>query len=151
MSRHSLGSWEDELTEFWTPNRDEFLAAVPDAMVKMYFAKWSNQCDYVGLVSGDPSDLLIEGLRKAGERFDEAAIRETPKVNESPAHGDLILEALWKMGPEELAALDAAAVNRLPVELAAKVPADALAAMPADELKKLVRKLSHAANPMVRL
>ncbi len=66
-SRWALGAWEDELTHLWTIRQDEFFEAVSDAMVGMYFAKWTQVCKggFVG-TSENAADDLVKALRECG-------------------------------------------------------------------------------------
>ncbi len=143
-SRWTLGAWTDELTHLWEIDPDKFAASVTDAMVGMYFAKWVGQCGFVGAAE-NAADDLVKALKMAGEDFDETALRDTPRINESPADGDLIGPALWAMKRDQLGKLSPGQISRLPIELIPKLPPGTLENLPPDILAATTRRLVKAA------
>lgn len=145
-SRWTLGAWEDELTHLWGLDRDEFCASVSDAMVGMYFAKWVQGCKggFVGDCA-NAADDLVKALRMAGEDFDETALRDTPRINESPEHGDLYGSALWALKRDQLGQLPPDAIGRLPIELIPKLPAGTLENLPPAVAASTLTRLARAA------
>lgn len=146
-SRWVLGAWEDELSQIWTLDRSDFASKVTDAMVGMYFAKWVNLCKPTGFVgtAENAADDLVTALRMAGEDFDETALRDTPRVNESPPDGDLEGSALWSLKRDQLGQLPADAISRLPIELIPKLPPGKLETLPPDIMASTVKRLAQAA------
>lgn len=80
LSRWVLGPWQDELTQFWDKDYATFRGRVTDAMVQMYFGKYTQKATFVGKQESLCEDL-INGLTQAGEKFDPELIRATPKYN----------------------------------------------------------------------
>ncbi len=146
-SRWTLGRWNDDLTPFWDIDPDKFRAVVTDAMVTMYFAKYVSLCKPNGFVGAteNAADSLVTALRLAGEEFDETALRETPRLNSSPAHGGLIDEVYWSMKRDDLGKLPAAMIGNLPVELIHKLPPGTLENLPPDILVKTTKRITQSA------
>ncbi len=140
-SRWTLGRWEDAVSELWTPDLEAFRAAVSPAMVKMYFAAFTQGCDFVGKTETIADDL-VTALRKAGEEFDEDELRATPRINESPADGGIIGSAYWEMKKEELKALPAKLIARMPIELLNRLPSETLANLPPDIMASTIKRIT---------
>lgn len=140
-SRWVLGPWADELTQFWDIDYAKFRAAISDPMVQMYFGKYTAGCTFVGKVE-NAADDLVKALRQAGEDFDETALRDTPKVNESPANGDPIPEVFWGMKRDQLGQLPPDMIGRLPTELLPKLPPGTLNRLPPDILASTAQRLA---------
>jgi hypothetical protein len=143
-SRWTLGKWDDDLSPYWNIDRDKFLTAVNDSMIEMYFAKYTRHCQFVGTCENIADDL-VKALRQAGEDFDETALRDTPRINDSPAHGDLYGSALWAMKRDELGNLPPDMMSRLPVDLLPKLPQDSLGKLPPNVLAEMVKRTTQSA------
>lgn len=143
-SRWSLGPWTDQLAPFWDIDKEKFLGAVSDAMVAMYFAEYTKDCQFVGTAE-NAADDLVKALRMAGENFDETSLRETPRMNESPKDGDPIPEVLWGMKRDDLGKLPTDMIGRLPVDLLPRLPANAYDTLPSPILAKIARRTTEAA------
>jgi hypothetical protein len=87
----------------------------------------------------------VTALTQAGESFDEVALRDTPRINESPKSGDPIPETFWKMNRTELSQLPDDVTSRLPVDLLPKLAPNRLEKLPASVLAEMVRHTTTAA------
>jgi len=110
----------------------------------MYFAKFTAGCQFVGKAE-TVADDLVTALRQAGEDFDETALRDTPRINESPTDGDPILEVFWGMKRDQLGQLPPEMIGRLPVDLLPRLPPNTLGTLPPAVLAAMVPRLTQAA------
>lgn len=140
-SRWAIGRWEDSLTDLWDVDLEKFRANVSVPMVKMYFAEFTKGCDFVGKTESIADDLVM-ALTRAGEDFDEDALRATPCINQSPPNNDLIGSAYWAMKKDELKTLPPGMISRLPIELLHKLPPETISNLPPDLMVATIKRLS---------
>ncbi len=91
------------------------------------------------------ADDLVAALKAAGEEFSEIELRNTPRVNESPAGGDLAGSAYWSVSLDRLANFPPEMLAKAPIELLAKMPASVLEKMPVNILAEVVKSTTRAA------
>ncbi len=143
-SRWALGPWEDELSQFWDVDPEVFRSRLTEPMVQMYFAKYTAGCQFVGHAE-NAADDLVAALRQAGEDFDEVALRDTPRINESPPDNLPVGEFFWKLRRDDLSALPDDMIANLPIQLYPKLAKDRLAKLPTEILAPLVNRLTISA------
>jgi hypothetical protein len=143
-SRWTLGKWDDEFSGDWDISFEKFRSNVSDDAIARYFRRYTSQCQFVGKTETIADDL-VAALRQAGEDFDETALRDTARCNESPEYGDLYGCALWAMKRDDLGKLPNEMIGRLPVDLIPRLPPDSLGKLPPAILTDLVNRTTRAA------
>lgn len=143
-SRWVLGKWDDELSDLWDIDYAKFRAAVSDRDIDRYFKKYTSKCDYTGKTESIADDL-VTALRMAREEFDEVALRDTPRINESPQDGGLIWSAYWDMRRDQLSNIPADLMGKLPPQLMERLDQKALHKLPPDILVGMLQRANRDA------
>lgn len=98
VSRWSMETWQDSLSDRWDKRYDVFAERVSMGDVWRYFGAYTERCDFVGAYESLADDL-VRALRYAREPFDEEALRACKHLGNTKfpkkGHPESYLEAFY--------------------------------------------------------
>lgn len=146
-SRWTLGPWEDEFKELWSPDPEEFATRISEELVDAYFSRYTSLCGFVGKIESIADDL-VAALKISGTSFSERDLRKTPRINESSQH--LCLGAYYEMPESDWCRLPPEEIIRMPTDLLPQLPEAAWDRLEFDQFKALSKRLASEAVPRIR-